>query len=374
MTDFRDIVAALFSAARDATGGSDMEHWVRVHRLESLVYGVELDAFSWREEFLDECRRAYMNMIGRSRRFMSETDRLLATLEAAGVEGYAWRGAVHGEKYYGDPALRYFTDIDLMVHPVDKWHALAVLQKEGYQLRNRVVPRWYLARHHLHWPLLSRDGTFPVDLHWAVDHPYRDTATFKLPAGVPDEVTVIAIACLHAEKESRLRYCSNESDAVRQVLTTGAVLPWLDLALMVNRAAPDVIARLLALPVDDATRGVIMNGLWVARRCFAVDLPGGCIAKPVFASGIRARMHAAMARIPAASKLGEILGCRPDALVDWIDYLVAGANRKGVVRRVWSFAGRFVRVIMLFLESFVCGVYVAVKKMRELICGVRVAA
>jgi hypothetical protein len=98
----------------DATG---REAWIRRHRLEPLVYGVEVDSLPFRPDFISECRAAYINMSGRAVRFRSEADRLVNVLSQSGIPSVAWRGVFHGDALYGDPGLRYCTDIDLIVTP-----------------------------------------------------------------------------------------------------------------------------------------------------------------------------------------------------------------------------------------------------------------
>ncbi|HMP90649.1 MAG TPA: nucleotidyltransferase family protein [Kiritimatiellia bacterium] len=342
---------AQVASTRDPTA---FQEWVRRQRLEPLFYGVEFDGITFNASFLDECRTAYFNMIGHARKFTIETERLNELLAAAGISAYAWRGVVHGNELYGDPALRYFADIDLMVDRRDKWKALAIMEASGYRIRNRLAPRWYLARYHLHWPLIRSDGMFPVDLHWSVDHPYRISADRSFDFKSP--VDRILMALLHAEKESRLRYAVSENDLQEKLINAGPILPWFDAALMIT-AADATTHNAVQLRIEKTQdRRDYYRGLWVLRKYFGVSMPDMAIPVPDYYIASNWRNYLCQSR--PAKWFAEKIGCRSDALLDWWDMPENPSESRLTMGLKKSF-----HALRLTIDSAACGLWILAYRM-----------
>jgi hypothetical protein len=62
-----------------------------------------------------------------------ELVRLLARLAAAGVSVIPLKGIALAESLYGDPALRFCADLDILVHPKNVAESLRLLQSSGYE-------------------------------------------------------------------------------------------------------------------------------------------------------------------------------------------------------------------------------------------------
>ena len=353
MSEVATIVSELLRKVALSRDPSNYQQWIRGQRMEPLLYGLELEGPGMDAPFLEECRAAYFNMIGRARKYLGEADRLTALLAAGGIPVTAWRGVIHGRELYGDPALRYCTDIDLIVPLSRRWDALRMLEQSGYRLRNRLLPRWYLARHHLHWPLISPDSAIPIDLHWAIDHPYRNRETPELNFTLPED-RILACA-LHAEKESRLRYARSMAELEHAFLENGPVLPWLDLALIIRLADAETLRRFSEIASSDICRQELTRTLWMVRRYLGVTLPDIEYREPEFA-GEQAKWRKWLASRKATETIAQVIGCRPDALFDWLDYLAPayGSTIRGRLSRIGHF-------LLLLVESAVCGLWVLLR-------------
>jgi Uncharacterised nucleotidyltransferase len=69
----------------------------------------------------------------RALRFSAELVRLVVALRECGIEALAHKGPALAQLLYGDPALRQYGDLDLLVRPGDVTRAIAALQQLGYE-------------------------------------------------------------------------------------------------------------------------------------------------------------------------------------------------------------------------------------------------
>jgi hypothetical protein len=346
-----------------STGVIPFETWIRRHRLEPLIYGVELPQWKFDEVFMDECRHAYFNMIGRANLFTRESEKLVELLSSKGIRSYAWRGVIHGQSLYGDPALRYCTDIDLMVAPAAKWEALKVMLDDGYRLRSGVLPKWYLARHHLHWPLISADGKIPVDLHWAVDHPYQQTGLNGIISTMDENDISRCIICLqHAEKESRFRFCDSTDDMKRKLLDQGPILPWFDVALIAGKLSREQLQEVERRMPQGPWRGMFKRSIWICHEIFGISFGERAISEPSF-EGRRDRFLTGLLTTGSFMRgVAEKIGCRPEALTDWVDYLDGTSDGLPLWQKVGSKISRTAHVLKLFLDTVICGLWMVILK------------
>jgi hypothetical protein len=339
---------------RRATAGltvAEREAWLVRHRLEPLVYGVEELGLDVSPAFLAACHQAYCNMAARAVRFRAEIDRMCAGLRAAGIPVLAWRGVVAGETLYGDPGLRYCTDIDLLVAPGDQHRSLAAAKQLGYGLRAGLSPQWFLARHHLHWPLMHRESGIPLDLHWAVDHPYRGLPSPAFPGEALSGNNALLFAVRHAEKEARLWRFGDGETAAASVLSDGPLLPWLDVLLL--RGAYDRAAWAAWIAtLDRATARVAQRVAWVIDR-----IEGRVPAPETGSAFVGSETGDATDAPKAVVWIARAVGCRTDALMDWTDYL----------RDPVSWGERMLRtarVGRLAFDAALCGAWMAARGRR----------
>src|SRR5260370_9892197 len=65
--------------------------------------------------------------------FAAELSRVLEIFRAAGIPAVPYKGPVLAAQVYGDPALRVFSDLDLILPHRDAAHACALLVEQGFQ-------------------------------------------------------------------------------------------------------------------------------------------------------------------------------------------------------------------------------------------------
>jgi hypothetical protein len=86
---------------------------------------------------------------------------VLEALDRAGIQAVALKGLVLAERLYGDPALRFSSDLDLLIRPDDLEAASAVLASVGYQAQGGPTERYerahghHLAFSHVEFPMVE---------------------------------------------------------------------------------------------------------------------------------------------------------------------------------------------------------------------------
>jgi hypothetical protein len=156
---------------------------------------------------------------------------ILAALDAAGIAGVVLKGPALADEYYADPALRPFTDLDLLVRRRERERAIEVLgalayvhgspgRSLGYELDHAAAAYFVAA---------SDTARLPVDLHWDfICHPGGGRAT-ELAA---DEIWARATPAWKLAPEDLLVYLAAHF-AIHHSLA--GVLWQLDLALVLRR-------------------------------------------------------------------------------------------------------------------------------------------
>jgi len=362
MNQLAHLISSVIRSGVNSEEPVEMENWIRLQRLEPLIYGVEKIDRSFRPEFIEECRQAYFNMAGRAVLFAGESERLVNHLKLNGLPAFAWRGVVYGKEIYGDPALRYCTDIDVMVGPDDREEALDSLLNYGYRLRSSMMPRWFMSRHHLHWPLIRKDGLIPVDLHWAVDHPYRDMNLRESLAELQTESGKLRLAIYHAEKESRLRNSTDEIDFKKRLLQEGPILPWIDLSLLISRMSPTDIEEAVKLIKSHGHDHLWNRTAWVLKNIMKLDVPfpvdGECDILHS-TSKIAHRIHG----WKIAQSFARRFGCRVEALTDWAEFLFPANKSRSRAADTENILMRFFRIVRLGIDAVICGLWIFIQKM-----------
>ncbi|MDP8236710.1 MAG: nucleotidyltransferase family protein, partial [Candidatus Erginobacter occultus] len=114
----------------------------------------------------------YLRQVTEIRSALALADDLAARFAAAGVGLVVLRGLALGLTVYPRPFLRSFSDLDLLVLKTDLPRAKTILREAGLRPAPGTFPEGYFERHHLHLPYHHPPTGFPVELHWALDHPY----------------------------------------------------------------------------------------------------------------------------------------------------------------------------------------------------------
>ena len=126
-------------------------------------------------------RGAYEANAHNSLLLTSELLRVTHALRQADVFAVAYKGPAAAQRFYGNLALRSFSDLDLLIEPAAHERAVSVLADCGYA-RYRSVRDW--RRQQLgdcEEEFVHPDHQTTVDLHWDIAQPYLSIG--PLPSG-----------------------------------------------------------------------------------------------------------------------------------------------------------------------------------------------
>ncbi len=119
---------------------------------------------------LDELRSRFHALAWRNLILEKELIQLLDRLRSHGIPAVPFKGPVLGVLAYGHPALRPFSDFDVLVREADVLKAKDFLLAEGYRLEPALTDAeaaalLKVAQEH-HFTLIRSDSPVPVELHW----------------------------------------------------------------------------------------------------------------------------------------------------------------------------------------------------------------
>jgi hypothetical protein len=99
---------------------------------------------------------------------------ILQALESEGIPALPYKGPVSAAYLYGNPALRTFLDLDVVVSEHDLRKAKDTLAREGYRSAYGLTSKQdeFISRSLGHF-VLSREGSLgPIELHWRFAPPH----------------------------------------------------------------------------------------------------------------------------------------------------------------------------------------------------------
>ena len=128
-----------------------------------------------------ELKRAYLTNAARNIGIYSHLAAILERFARLGIPVIVLKGAALAELVYTNRALRYISDLDLLLREEDLDPVEGLLREDGFvPVRVEHSRDWYLANHH-HRPPLTLPGTrIVVELH---HHITRRSQPFHLKAG-----------------------------------------------------------------------------------------------------------------------------------------------------------------------------------------------
>lgn len=163
---------------------------------------------------LDGLRRLYQANARRNLRLMRQLFQVLDLFAAHGLAARPFKGLALAAQAYGDPDLRHFTDLDLLIQRQDFPAVYALLNSAGYRPAYPLQPQWLerFCRSDKHLPFTG--GEAVLEIHWApagensglaLDiRPFWETcqpvalANRSIPASTP-ECTALLL-CIHGAK------------------------------------------------------------------------------------------------------------------------------------------------------------------------------
>jgi hypothetical protein len=118
----------------------------------------------------EETRRGLRHTLHRHKfralRMSREFSRIASAFGREKIGCIPLKGIDLARRVYGDPALRPFEDLDLLVRKEDLSSICDVMEALGYRLPPSLLPLSLLRRFHFHVPFVHpRDGYF-VEIHW----------------------------------------------------------------------------------------------------------------------------------------------------------------------------------------------------------------
>jgi hypothetical protein len=148
---------------------------------------------------------------------------VLGTLEKAGFRPAVLKGPVLAERLYGDPLLRFWSDLDLLVSPHDADPVCRLLESLGFQQlrgptgsdersRPRHVTTRHLTFHHGELPMVDLHYQFFVDFGVAVpaEHFLQRAVAYRTFGGPACQVLrpedEVLYLCLHAAHHEFTRF------------------------------------------------------------------------------------------------------------------------------------------------------------------------
>ena len=232
-------------------------------------------------------RSSYEQCLVRNMRQLHAALKVYAQLEAAGIPSVCLRGPFSGASLYDDIALRYFTDIDLLI-PADKRDlAWDILIEAGFKFSHSFMTPSACVHHHLEWPFRNDASGVSVDLHWAVDHPYklykidydelfRESYIYSCRDGEwrrPSINHEIILASIHLEKECRHKGCKYSAEVVRNDSAAGLLRHGLDLAILIRSEQSVDWDAVLSVAAEWHVQSAVRSAIDMAHTVFSVEIP-----------------------------------------------------------------------------------------------------
>lgn len=226
-----------------------------------------------------------------------ETVRLQRALDRAGIKATFLKGVTLGERAFGDRALRYGKDIDVLVAPEQARACVALLESDGYLL---YAPKPPISRRQ--WSMLLRFGKeagmagprFQIEPHWRLSTNLRILPSAELARGTA-KIGGQPVTVLHPDDEfAYLAVHGMESGWNRLKLLT-------DINALIVHLPGEEIERLLAHATRHRVGAAAMLALTLCSGTFGTAIPASIVEGARRSRGIRAARRIALANLAAES-------------------------------------------------------------------------
>jgi hypothetical protein len=234
----------------------------------------------------------------------AELLRVLAKLDAASIPAIPYKGPVIAASLYGDPALREFDDLDLLVRTSDALRAQALLREDGYlpepRLEARLEPALLRAGAQYHRTLIDPRRGIMVEVHWKTDPNFPveraddswwsslgTTTLLGTPIRQFEGDEALLVLCLHATRHhvERLSWVVDIAEWLRRS-------PDVSWKWMIETAARMGAGRRFAVPIT------------VAHRLLQAPVPGEVCRRLEVQPGVAALADRVIARALAKDAEG----------------------------------------------------------------------
>ena len=102
---------------------------------------------------------------------LQEMLRVIALLKAHQIEVLSFKGPVLTSILYENPALRYYVDLDFLVHPRDVLKIAAILEADGYRPEmplTSAAQGTFLLRSNYEFNFFRDDPRVAIEVHWGM--------------------------------------------------------------------------------------------------------------------------------------------------------------------------------------------------------------
>ena len=225
------------------------------------------------ETVLEELRALHEDHVSRSLYLTGQLLKIVKRFESKGIPVLPYKGPALADLLYGHPALRHFSDLDLLIRKEDIGRSLELLEAMGFRAEMRLGGAQAVAFKHAYneIPMLSADASVLLELQWAPvpwsfcfshermnirDFPTASVAgSIRWPSLPPEEL--LLVLCVHGTKDGwdRLSLVCDIAELIR-------VYSELDWDRLMDIASVTGGMRMLAL------------GLVLSRDLLGATLPG----------------------------------------------------------------------------------------------------
>jgi len=229
-------------------------------------------------DVMNDLKDLYYTSSARSMILYSELGKILKAFTEAGIDTILLKGALLGEKIYGNSSLRPFGDLDLLVRRGDLHKIKGEMRKLGYralafptELHERLYQEQAMMEAHY-----RKDGNGPnVDIHWdiqAVSSPLQiDIGEFWKRA-MPTRVAG-ADALSLSPGDILLHLCLHLMEHVNQGVTVP--LKWYcDIVEFLRHCKGRIDWRVFLESSDNfGIQEPVYRSLYTAKECFGATVP-----------------------------------------------------------------------------------------------------
>ncbi len=204
------------------------------HRLTSLLYRqlYSVSRESIPADILERLREHHLAVSGRKLLLTAELLKILDLFSGGGIDAIPFKGPVLAHSLYEDPALREFSDLDILVRKQSVFRALKLLTKMGYKSipnYSSTVEEQILKREY-HLLVETESGNKCVEIHW-----HLVPRQFSLPLFTRNWWQRIQYVPIHSRQVPNLA----GEDLLMALSTHGCRHMWESLGLIID------VARLL---------------------------------------------------------------------------------------------------------------------------------
>jgi len=236
--------------------------------------------------YFDRLFRIFKNNAGRNLSLTADLLSIIRFLQQENIRAVPFKGPSLSEFLYGDLALRFFADIDILVHPKDALKTVRLIEKQGYIPSVPLDDRQFNAymENEYSVELFGKQGRTTVELHWELAGRYTTRPFSLMTLGseleqkpligkmiyqFPQEELLVYL-CIHGAKDGW-----NRLESILSVAALASNLPDMDWKQILRLAQKIRCSRMLFL------------GLSLANAIFETPLPGFICQKLEADPGIR---------------------------------------------------------------------------------------